>query len=131
LKERVDEDTNYEQQIAYYKKSYPTFYDLEFLQQNMFVIPIHFSKEQKNMLAHCKEMLEYRNGHVAISPQFNKLITALRTVVEKGEGTLDKEATSHDDLYDAFRMSLQYWIVRRQSFHEYDFYILLGAIICI
>ena len=48
------------------------------------------------------------------------------TAVEKGDGTLDKEATSHDDCLDAFRMSLQYWIVRRQSFHEYDFYILLG-----
>lgn len=40
-----------------------------------------------------------------------KLIVALRTAVEKGEGTLDKEATSHDDLLDAFRMSLQYWSV--------------------
>lgn len=35
-----------------------------------------------------------------------KLITALRTAVEKGDGTLDKEVTSHDDLFDAFRMSL-------------------------
>jgi hypothetical protein len=26
-----------------------------------------------------------------------------------GEGNLDKEATSHDDLFDGFRMSLQYW----------------------
>jgi hypothetical protein len=34
----------------------------------------------------------------------------LRTAVEKGEGTLDKEATNHDDLFDAFRMSLQYWV---------------------
>ncbi|MFZ0556987.1 MAG: hypothetical protein WAM26_17025 [Nitrososphaeraceae archaeon] len=41
-----------------------------------------------------------------------KLIVALRTAVEKGEGTLDKEATSHDDLLDAFRMSLQYWVIK-------------------
>jgi hypothetical protein len=27
---------------------------------------------------------------------------------EKGEGSLDKEATSHDDLFDAFRLSLQF-----------------------
>ena len=40
----------------------------------------------------------------------DKLITPLRTAVEKGEGTLDKEATSHDDLLDAYRMSLQYWV---------------------
>ena len=47
---------------------------------------------------------------MAIHPRYNKLITALRTAVEKGEGQLDKEATSHDDLLDAFRMSLQYWV---------------------
>ena len=38
-----------------------------------------------------------------------KLITALRTAVENGEGSLDKEATSHDDLMDAFRMSMLSW----------------------
>ena len=45
---------------------------------------------------------EYWHRHV-------KLITALTTAVEKGEGTLDKEATSHDDVFDSFRMSLQFW----------------------
>jgi hypothetical protein len=38
-----------------------------------------------------------------------KLITSLRTAVEDGSGNLDKEATSHNDLFDAFRMSLQFW----------------------
>lgn len=109
LKAAVDEDINYEQQIAFYKKSYPSVYDLQFLQQNMFVIPVPFAKYHKEMLAHTKEMLEYRNGYVAINPRFTKLVTALRTAVEKGDGTLDKEATSHDDLFDAFRMSLQFW----------------------
>ena len=36
-------------------------------------------------------------------------LTALRTAVENGEGYLDKEATSHDDLFDSFRMSLLFW----------------------
>jgi hypothetical protein len=54
-------------------------------------------------------MLEYRNGQVAVSPKHNKLITALSTAVENGEGSLDKEATSHDDLFDAFRLSLMFW----------------------
>ena len=63
LKDRVDdEDTNYEQQISFYKKNYPSVYDLQFLQQNMFVIPVPFSKEHKNMLAHCKQMLEHSDG---------------------------------------------------------------------
>jgi hypothetical protein len=27
----------------------------------------------------------------------------------RGEGMLDKEATSHDDLFDSFRLSLMFW----------------------
>jgi hypothetical protein len=33
-------------------------------------------------VGHCKEMLEYKNGQVAIHPKHTKLITALRTAVE-------------------------------------------------
>jgi hypothetical protein len=54
------------------------------------------------MLAHCKELMEYQNEYVAINPRHNKLVTALRTAVEKGDGTLDKEATSHDARMDVF-----------------------------
>jgi hypothetical protein len=61
------------------------------------------------MLAYAKKLLEYGSGVVAINLQYIKLITALRTAVEKGEGTLDKDATSHDDLFDSFRLSLQFW----------------------
>lgn len=75
----------------------------------MFVIPVPFAKYHKEMLAHCKEMLEYRDGYVATNPVHSKLITALRTAIDKGDGTLDKEATSQDDLFDAFRLSLQFW----------------------
>jgi hypothetical protein len=46
---------------------------------------------------------------VAIHPRFSKRITSLRTAVENGEGSLDKAATSHDDLLDAFRPSLMFW----------------------
>jgi hypothetical protein len=75
----------------------------------MFIIPVAFSKEHKHMLAHTKGMLEYHNGVVAINPKHTKLITALRTAVEDGTGSLDKEATSHDDLFDSFRLSLMFW----------------------
>jgi hypothetical protein len=64
LKDRVNEDSDYEQQIAYYKKSYACIYDLEFLQHNMFVIPVPFAKYHKDMLAHCKEIMEYDNGYI-------------------------------------------------------------------
>jgi hypothetical protein len=66
------------------------------------------------MLAHCKDLLEYQNGMVAIHPRHNKLITALRTAVENGEGMLDKEANSHGDLMDAFRLSLQNYYFREE-----------------
>jgi hypothetical protein len=29
--------------------------------------------------------------------------------VEDGSGSPDKEATSYDDLFDAFRLSLMFW----------------------
>ncbi len=35
-------------------------------------------------------------------------LTSIRAV-ENGEGSLDNEATSHSDVFDAFRMSLRYW----------------------
>ena len=63
----------------------------------MFVIPVAFNKEHKHMLAHAKAMMEYHNGQAAINPKHNKLVTVLRMAVENGEGSLDKEATSHDD----------------------------------
>lgn len=110
LKQAVNEDPEYVKQIQYYKRAYPSVYDLQFLQQSMFVIPVPFSKEHKGMLAHCKELLEYQNGMVAIHPtKHTKLITPLRIAVENGEGALDKEATCHDDCFDAFRLSLMFW----------------------
>jgi len=45
------------------------------------------------MLAHCK-LMECQNGMAAIHHRHNKLIFALRTAMENGEGSLDKEVTS-------------------------------------
>ena len=42
------EDPDYAIQIAYYEKNYSSVYDLQILQQNMFVIPVAFSKKLKN-----------------------------------------------------------------------------------
>jgi hypothetical protein len=36
---------------------------------------------------------------------FDKPITALRTAI----GTLDKEATSYNDIFDAFRLALKFY----------------------
>jgi hypothetical protein len=45
---------------------------------------------------------------VAINPRFDKLITALRTAVDN-EGTLDKEATLSNDIFDAYRLALEFY----------------------
>ena len=68
LKQAVNEDTEYVKQVAYYKHTYPSVYDFQFLWQYMFVIPVTFSKEYKAMFAHCRELMEYQNGMVAIHP---------------------------------------------------------------
>jgi hypothetical protein len=46
-------------------------------------------------------------GRIAINPdKFDKLITSLRTAVAK-ENSLDKEATSYDDMLDAYQLELE------------------------
>jgi hypothetical protein len=94
LKYQLGDNADYEQEIDYYKKSFHDIYNLEFLMRNMFVVPVHFVKD---------------GGSIAINPRFDKLITSLRTAVENGEGLLYKEATSCDDIFDVFRMSLQFY----------------------
>jgi hypothetical protein len=54
-------------------------------------------------------ILEQDPGKIAINPdKFDKLITALRTAVDN-DGTLDKEATSYNDIFDAFRLALKFY----------------------
>jgi hypothetical protein len=85
LKYQLGENADYEQEIDYYKKSYHDIYNLDFLMRNTFVVvPVHFAKEHKRMLAHTKKVLEYNGGSIAINPRFEKLITSLRTAVENG-----------------------------------------------
>jgi len=66
-------------------------------------------KEHKAMLGDCKMILEQDPRKIAINPdRFDKLITSLRTVVDN-DGTLDKEATSYNDIFDAFRLALKFY----------------------
>ena len=73
---------------------------------NIDVIPVYFSTEHKDMLAHCKINVE--KELIAINPRFDKLIISLRTAVDN-EGRLDKEATSYDDIFDAYRLALEFY----------------------
>jgi hypothetical protein len=105
LKHQLRERPDYEDEIKFYQSNSP---GIDWT-QNMTVIPVHFVKEHRRMLAHAKKIIEYNEGTIAINPRFDKLITSLRTAVEKGEGSLDKDATSYDDILDAFRLSLQFY----------------------
>ncbi|MFL6406453.1 MAG: hypothetical protein ACJ71F_05215 [Nitrososphaeraceae archaeon] len=83
--------------------------------KDMKIVPVNFNKEHKAMLGHCKMILEHEPGKIAINPdRFDKLITSLRTAVDN-DGTLDKEATSYNDIFDAFRLALKFYSFRNSS----------------
>jgi hypothetical protein len=46
------------------------------IENYMKVIPVHFSRDSRQMLAHTKMLLE--RGEIRVHPKFDKLITALR-----------------------------------------------------
>ena len=67
------------------------------------------------MLEHCNMLPEKDGGKIAINPdRFDKLITALRTAVDN-DGTLDKEATSYNDIFDAFRLALKFYHFEKKN----------------
>jgi hypothetical protein len=55
------------------------------------------------------------SGLISIYPKerFDNLITSLRTAVDN-EGTLDKEATSYPDIFDAFRLAMNFYRFEQQ-----------------
>ena len=107
LKLQIGEDPAYDEFIARYKAD--GFGDTDDAVKDMRVVPVSFNKESKAMIGHCKMILESEGGRIAINPdRFNKLIIALRTAVDV-DGSLDKEATSHNDIFDAFRLALKFY----------------------
>jgi aromatic ring-cleaving dioxygenase len=115
LKLQIGEDPDYDKVIARYKSEKVG----DNWSQNMKIVPVNFNSEHKAMLGHCKMLLENEGGgRIAINPdRFDKLITALRTAVDN-DGVLDKEATSYNDIFDAFRLALKFYSFRDSS--EYD-----------
>jgi hypothetical protein len=107
LKLQIGEEPDYDKVIARYKAD---GFEPEQAFKDMKVVPVSFGKEHKAMLGHCKMILEQEQGNekIAINPIFEKLITSLRTAVDN-DGTLDKEVTSYDDIFDAFRLALKFY----------------------
>jgi hypothetical protein len=105
LKLQIGEEADYDKVIARYRSE--GFGD-EVALTDMKIVPVNFNKEHKAMLGHCKMILEQDPGKIAINPIFDKLITSLRTAVDI-DGTLDKESTSYNDIFDAFRLALKFY----------------------
>jgi hypothetical protein len=104
LKLQIGEAADYDKVIARYRSE-----GLGDGTKDMRIVPVNFNKEHKAMLGHCKMILEQEPGKIAINPdRFDKLITALRTAVDN-DGTLDKESTSYNDIFDAFRLALKFY----------------------
>ncbi|MGB8034070.1 MAG: hypothetical protein WCF03_09650 [Nitrososphaeraceae archaeon] len=106
LKLQMGEEEEYDQVIKDCKASHRDF------EYDMTVVPVNFSMENRSTLSNCKMLMERDGGFVAINPKFTKLITALRTATEKGEFQLDKEATSYNDIFDAFRLAMRFFYFR-------------------
>jgi hypothetical protein len=111
LKIQLGEDEFYEEIIKDYKAKGWNWETGE----TMIVVPVPFSTQHKPMLQNVKMLMEKNGGHIAIHPSLTKLITALRTAIEKGEGVLDKEATSYDDCFDAFRLAMYPFSLRSKE----------------
>jgi hypothetical protein len=109
LKIQLGEDPDYDKVIDRYKSR-----KLDW-QRYMKVLPINFNQEHKTMLTHCKMLLE--QGYVAIHSSHDKLITLLRTAVEDN-GMLDKETTSYNDIFDAYRLALRYYKINQRGEEE-------------
>jgi aromatic ring-cleaving dioxygenase len=104
LKLQIGEDADYDKVIARYRSE-----KLGDSTKDMKIVPVNFNSEHKAMLGHCKMILEADGGRIAINPdRFDKLITPLRTAVDN-VGTLDKEATSYNDVFDAFRLASKFY----------------------
>ncbi|MFL6426323.1 MAG: hypothetical protein ACJ71R_22405 [Nitrososphaeraceae archaeon] len=106
LKLQIGEDSDYDKVIARYRSEKLG----DNWSANMRIVPVNFNAEHKAMLGHCKMILEFDGGgRIAINPdRFDKLITSLRTAVDN-DGVLDKESTSYNDIFDAFRLALKFY----------------------
>jgi hypothetical protein len=117
LKLQIGEDPDYDKVVARYRSEKMSGN----WSKDMKIVPVNFNTEHKAMLGHCKMLLENEgeNGRrIAINPdRFDKLITALRTAMDN-DGVLDKEATSYNDIFDAFRLALKFYHFRDNS--DYD-----------
>ena len=76
----------------------------------MKIIPVNFNKEAQSYARSLQDDIRDMSVEkLLLNPnKFDKLITALRTAVDNDD-VLDKEATSYNDIFDAFRLALRFY----------------------
>lgn len=83
-----------------------------YLENHLFICPIPFSVQGKNMLNHTQRMIEETEDDgtamVGIHSQYTDLITSCRSAYAV-EDKLDKERTVFADTFDALRMNLSWY----------------------
>ncbi len=113
VKQRLMEPEDYEAYIARKRRELmlPPKKPL-ILERFMKCIPVDFRSHHEDMLSKTRALLEL--GLIAIPPKkHEKLILSLRTamVVDDEDNRLDKSQTSFNDIFDAFRLSLERYVV--------------------
>jgi hypothetical protein len=69
------------------------------------IIPINFQKMHRLMAKHAVKALAHKR--VRIHPKFEDLINSLKSVTTRDDQySIDKSKSAHNDLFDAFRLSL-------------------------
>jgi hypothetical protein len=104
LKTRLGEDNNWPRVHKKLQDYRSKGWDIA---KSMKVVPILFNTESKGeMASHARRIIEDPRGLLAIDPQFNNLIIALRSAVFDDRGQLDKEMSPNNDILDSFLMLL-------------------------
>jgi hypothetical protein len=100
LKEDIKEYTDY------HKFAKDRMKRLVFSAKGMKVAPINFNEYGNKMLEHMRLLFE-KNKIVIDRNKFPELVTSLRTAqIDDQTGKLDKDHTSFDNVFDAFRLNL-------------------------
>jgi hypothetical protein len=110
VKQELGEDSNWSrvhEKISHCRKEGLNLSDY------MKVVPVSFAQEGASMLVLCKNLLEHEDSLIAINPQFEDLITALRGAVAK-EYKLDKNESPLNDLTDSFRLACKFFKLEKK-----------------
>ena len=99
LKLQIGEPTDYHERLAQAKKEGIKPSDI------MRIIPVNFATENREMLAHAKNIVE--SHRMCIHPDFQSLLDQMRAAVAI-DGKLDKSIYTHD-LMDAFMLALKFY----------------------